>query len=249
MGRKIFGYFFGGFGSVLLIGSILVFVCWKPLGNPPAPANLALAIVLLLVFFIQAAFNAWQDWSSSRVMASITTMLPDHCLLVRDGNQVQVLAPEVVPGDLLCIKAGNKLPADVRLISISSDAKFDRAILTGTLLSIIIRLYRLAIKLNPGESKPVSGTVDSTDDNYLETHCIGMQGTHCISGTGMGVVVATGDRTVFGRIAKLTSQPSTGSTTLEKEIFNFVIIIVSLMLFMIILVIILWYDSSLVPPS
>lgn len=65
-------------------------------------------------------------------MASITTMLPDHCLLVRDGNQVQVLAPEVVPGDLLCIKAGNKLPADVRLIEISSDAKFDRAILTGT---------------------------------------------------------------------------------------------------------------------
>lgn len=137
MGRRIFGYFFGGFGSILLIGSILVFVCWKPLGNPPAPANLALAIVLLLVFFIQAAFNAWQDWSSSRVMASITTMLPDHCLLVRDGNQVQVLAPEVVPGDLLCIKAGNKLPADVRLIEISSDAKFDRAILTGTSLSIM----------------------------------------------------------------------------------------------------------------
>lgn len=103
--------------------------------------------------------------------------------------------------------------------------------------------YGHAIKYNQGESKPVSGTVDSTDDNYLETHCIGMQGTHCISGTGMGVVVATGDKTVFGRIAKLTSQPSTGSTTLEKEILNFVIIIVSLMLFMIVLVIILWYDS------
>ncbi len=60
-------------------------------------------------------------------------MLPDHCLLVRDGNQVEVLAPEVVPGDVLCIKAGNKLPADVRLIEISSDAKFDRSILTGML--------------------------------------------------------------------------------------------------------------------
>lgn len=76
-----------------------------------------------------------------------------------------------------------------------------------------------------------------------------MQGTHCISGTGMGVVVATGDKTVFGRIAKLTSQPSTGRTTLEKEIFNFVTIIVSLMLFMIVLVIILWYDSILAPLS
>ena len=91
-----------------------------------------------------------------------------------------------------------------------------------------------------GESIPISGTVDSTDDNYLETHCVGMQGTHCISGSGIGVVVATGDRTVFGRIAKLTSAPNTGSTTLEKEIFRFVVIIVALMLTMIVLVIIIW---------
>ena len=115
---------------------MLVFICWKPLGHPPAPANLALAIVLLSVFFIQAAFNAWQDWSSSKAMASITNMLPDHCLLVRDGKQTMVLASEVVPGDVVCIKAGNKLPADVRLVETSSDAKFDRSILTGMLAQI-----------------------------------------------------------------------------------------------------------------
>lgn len=129
--RTLFGYFFRGFGSILLVGAILVFVSWKPLGNPPAQANLALAIVLLAVFFIQAAFNGWQDWSSSRVMASITTMLPDNCLLLRDGARVTVVASEIVPGDVLYIKAGNKLPADVRFVEISSDAKFDRSILTG----------------------------------------------------------------------------------------------------------------------
>jgi sodium/potassium-transporting ATPase subunit alpha len=129
--QQIFGYFFKGFGSILLVGSILVFVSWKPLGQPPAQANLALAIVLLAVFFIQAAFNAWQDWSSSRVMASITTMLPDSCLLLRDDAQVTVMASDIVPGDFLYIKAGNKLPADVRFIEISSDAKLDRSILTG----------------------------------------------------------------------------------------------------------------------
>lgn len=91
-----------------------------------------------------------------------------------------------------------------------------------------------------GESLPLSGTVDSTDDNYLETKCIGMQGTHCVSGSGLGVVVATGDKTVFGRIAKLTNEPKTGMTTLEKEILRFVIIIVSIMLTAIVLVIILW---------
>jgi sodium/potassium-transporting ATPase subunit alpha len=129
--QQIFGYFFKGFGSILLVGSILVFVSWKPLGEPPAQANLALAIVLLAVFFIQAAFNAWQDWSSSRIMASITTMLPDSCLLLRDGAQVTVTASDIVPGDFLYIRTGNKLPADVRFIEISSDAKLDRSILTG----------------------------------------------------------------------------------------------------------------------
>lgn len=64
---RVIGYMFGGFGSVLLIGGILVTITYKPLGEPnPAQANLALAIVLYAVFVIQALFNAWQDWSSSR---------------------------------------------------------------------------------------------------------------------------------------------------------------------------------------
>jgi sodium/potassium-transporting ATPase subunit alpha len=129
--RTTLGYFFKGFGPILLVASILVFIAWRPLGQPPAPANLALAIVLLVVFVIQAAFNMWQDWSSSRVMASIKTMLPDHCTLIRDGNEIVAFADQIVPGDVLLIKAGNKLPADVRFATASSDAKFDRSILTG----------------------------------------------------------------------------------------------------------------------
>lgn len=129
--RTYLGYFFKGFGSILLIASILVFIAWKPLGDPPAQANLALAIVLLAVFFIQAGFNMWQDWSSSRVMASIKNMLPDECHVVRDGAQMSMFAHDLVPGDVLLVKAGNKLPADVRFTKVSSDAKFDRSILTG----------------------------------------------------------------------------------------------------------------------
>ncbi|KAK9358867.1 hypothetical protein V1504DRAFT_477581 [Lipomyces starkeyi] len=219
--RDLFSYCFGGFGSILLIASILVFVSWKPLGDPPAVANLALAIVLLAVFFIQAGFNAWQDFSSSRVMASITGMLPDECNLLRDGARTTVIATEIVPGDVLFFKAGSKLPADIRFIQVSSDAKFDRAILTG-------------------ESIPLPATVDSTDDNYLETRCIGLQGTFCSSGNGVGVVVSTGDRTVFGRIAKLAAQPNTGMTTLQKEVFLFCLFISILMVIMIVIVIIVW---------
>jgi sodium/potassium-transporting ATPase subunit alpha len=94
-----------------------------------------------------------------------------------------------------------------------------------------------------GESAPLPGTVDSTDDNYLETRCIGLQGTHCVSGSGIGVVVSTGDSTVFGKIAKMTNTPKTGMTTLEREVLNFVIIICSIMLTMIVIVIIVWYGS------
>ncbi len=66
-------------------------------------------------------------------MASITAMLPENCLLIRNGTQASVTATDIVPGDVVFIKAGNKLPADVRLIEVSTDANFDRSILTGTL--------------------------------------------------------------------------------------------------------------------
>jgi sodium/potassium-transporting ATPase subunit alpha len=141
--QQIFGYFFKGFGIILLVGAILVFVSWKPLGDPPAIANLALAIVLLAVFFIQAAFNAWQDWSSSRVMASITAMLPESCIVLRNGAQATVPALDIVPGDVIQIKAGNKLPADIRFMEVSTDAYFDRSVLTG-----MNSLYSLLTKSN-----------------------------------------------------------------------------------------------------
>ena len=154
-------------------------------------------------------------------MKSITGILPDNCLILRDGRRQSIPAREVVPGDILCFSAGDKLPADIRFVEISSDTKFDRSILTG-------------------ESMPLSAVLDSTDDNYLETRCIGLQGTHCTQGSGFGIVVATGDRTVFGRIARLTNAPSIGKTTLQKEIFNLVIIIVSLMFIMNIVAVSVW---------
>lgn len=129
--KQIFGYFFKGFGGILFVGAILVFIAWRPLGKPPAPANLALAIVLIVVFLLQAGFNMWQDWSSARVMASIKNMIPEECMVIRDGVQASVMAADLVPGDILLIKAGNKIPADVRFTEVSSDAKFDRSILTG----------------------------------------------------------------------------------------------------------------------
>lgn len=168
---------------------MLVFVAWKPLGHPPKIANLALAVVLALTWVIQAAFSFWQDFSSSRVMASIEGMLPDECVVLRDGQQSNIDGREVVPGDMLRITIGNRLPADVRFVEVSPDARFDRSILTG-------------------ETVPLLGDVKSAEDNYLEAACIGMAGTNCVSGSAWGLVVETGVCPVFGRIAKLTDRKS-----------------------------------------
>jgi sodium/potassium-transporting ATPase subunit alpha len=104
----------------------------KPLGNPhPQASNLALAVVLLVVVVLQAIFNAWQDFSTSRVMASIQDMLPDDVVVLRDGVQTTIPAASLVPGDLVQIVMGQKVPADVKLIDVSGDLRFDRSVLTG----------------------------------------------------------------------------------------------------------------------
>jgi len=64
-------------------------------------------------------------------MASITNLLPDECIVFRDGDQRHILGSEIVPGDIVRIKMGDKLPADVRFVQVSADAKLDRSVLTG----------------------------------------------------------------------------------------------------------------------
>jgi len=129
--REIIGWVFGGFGSLLLVASVLCFVAWKPLGDPnPQVANLALGVILVGVVVLQTAFNAWQDVSTSRVMASIQDMLPDDVIVLRDGAQMTLPATSLVPGDIIQLSVG-KIPADVKLIDASGDLRFDRSVLTG----------------------------------------------------------------------------------------------------------------------
>ncbi|KPV72397.1 uncharacterized protein RHOBADRAFT_18175 [Rhodotorula graminis WP1] len=220
--RKIFLYFFGGFGSLLFVASVLCFVAWRPLGDPnPAVANLALAVVLLLVVILQAFFNALQDYKTTRTMSSIASVLPTAVLCRRDGATVELAAADLVKGDIVLLKMGVKVPADLRLIDVSPDCRFDRSILTG-------------------ESVPVGATVEKTEDNFLETLNIGLQGTLCTDGTATGIVVGCGDSTVFGRIAKAAGRSRPLPSTLEEEVRHFVTIIASLAAAVVVLIIILW---------
>lgn len=75
---------------MLFGASIICFISWRPLGDPdPSASNLALAVVLLVVIAVQAFFNAWQDYSTGRVLASISGMLPSDVLVLREGSTLQ----------------------------------------------------------------------------------------------------------------------------------------------------------------
>ncbi|KAK9667576.1 hypothetical protein K7432_017668 [Basidiobolus ranarum] len=169
---KIFDYGFGGFCGLLWFAAVICFLAWKPLGNPPDPVNLGLGILLLIVIFLQAGFNAYQDWSSSKVMNSINGMLPANALVNRGGQKVRIPVSDLVVGDVVYLSYGNKVPADARVIS-CSDLKFDKSVLTG-------------------ESDPITATVDMTDENYLESKNVALMGTLITNGEGVGVVVSTG---------------------------------------------------------
>lgn len=90
--KKIAGYLLSGFGSLFLFASVLCILAWQPLGSmggqTPDKVNLALGIMLILVVLIQGGFNAFQDWSSQKVMNSIKNMMPSNAYVFRNGTEV-----------------------------------------------------------------------------------------------------------------------------------------------------------------
>ncbi|KAJ5424169.1 ATPase P-type K/Mg/Cd/Cu/Zn/Na/Ca/Na/H-transporter [Penicillium cf. griseofulvum] len=219
--KKIFWYVFGGFCSVLWVGVVIFFICWKPLSDPPSPQNLAMAVLILIVIALQASFSAFQDWSTARVMNSILDLLPAEAMVMRDGKLTHLPASELVAGDIVQIGIGNKVPADMRLLTSSGDVRFDRAILTG-------------------ESDEVEGAIDCTENNFLETRNIALMGTGVTNGNAIGVVVLTGSNTVMGRIASMTAGVKQKKTLIQREINRFVTIIVVLTVVLALLILFTW---------
>ncbi|KIV98826.1 uncharacterized protein PV09_09398 [Verruconis gallopava] len=219
---KVLGYVFGGFCSVLWIGVLVFFLCWRPLGDPnPQAYNLGLAILVLIVIFLQASFSSFQDWSTKRTMRSILDLLPSDALVLRNSAWKKVPSTELVVGDIVKIQIGNKVPADIRLLETSGDVRFDRSMLTG-------------------EGEEVEGAVLATDQNFLETRNIAAMGTSVTNGMAVGVVVLTAGNTIMGRIAKATTGVKAKPTLISREITRFVKIIVGLTVCLALLILLTW---------
>jgi sodium/potassium-transporting ATPase subunit alpha len=203
-----------GFGPILWIASILCFLAWRPLGamngGTPDPLNLSLSIVLLGVILLQASFNFYQEYKSDCIMDRLNAMIPANAMVTRDGRSMLIPVQDLVAGDLVTVSGGEKVPADLRIVSLK-DMKLDKSTLNG-------------------ESEPVRCSTKCTDQNFMETRNLAFFGCNVVEGEGTGVVIATGDRTVFGDIARLAATPQTVASTLHQEVTRFVLIIAGLSL-------------------
>jgi sodium/potassium-transporting ATPase subunit alpha len=153
-------------------------------------------------------------------MKSIKNMMPHSALVIRNGHETKILVDEVVVGDLVCLSYGHKVPADVRLTE-AHDLKFDKSMLTG-------------------ESEAVEGTVECTDDRYVESKNIAYMTSLVTSGHGKGIVVATGNNTFMGKIATLTSSTNVKKSVLQREITRFVLLISVCTFFSMLVLVVVW---------
>ncbi|KAM3922203.1 potassium-transporting ATPase alpha chain 2 [Leptodactylus fuscus] len=200
----------GGFSILLWVGAIL---CWIAYGiqysqdHSTPRDNLYLAVVLAAVVFLTGCFAYFQEAKSTNIMASFNQMIPQQAVVTRNGEKLEVPATELVVGDLVDIKGGDRIPADLRLVY-AQGCKVDNSSLTG-------------------ESEAQPRSTEFTNENPLETKNIAFYSTICLEGTAKGIVINTGDRTIIGRIASLTSGVGNEKTPIAVEIEHFVHIVAS----------------------
>uniref|UniRef100_A0A3B3SJT6 Sodium/potassium-transporting ATPase subunit alpha n=1 Tax=Paramormyrops kingsleyae TaxID=1676925 RepID=A0A3B3SJT6_9TELE len=206
---------FGGFCMLLWIGAILCFLAYGiqiAYEEDPANDNLYLGIALAFVVIITGCFSYYQEAKSCKIMDSFKNMVPQQALVYRDGDKKCINAEDVVVGDLVEIKGGDRIPADLRVIY-AYCCKVDNSSLTG-------------------ESEPQTRSPEFTNENPLETRNIAFFSTNCVEGTARGIVINTGDNTVMGRIATLASNLEVGQTPIAVEIEHFIHIITAVAVFL-----------------
>merc|ERR1719436_1944736 len=145
-------------------------------------------------------------------MESFKNLVPQYALVIRNGEKVNIKAGELTLGDVVEIKFGERIPADIRVIECRG-FKVDNSSLTG-------------------ESEPQARSPEFTHENPLETKNIGFFSTNAVEGTCVGMVVNIGDNTVMGRIAGLASGLEGGQTPIAKEIEHFIHIITAVAVFL-----------------
>jgi magnesium-transporting ATPase (P-type) len=162
-------------------------------------------IVILSVVLLNAILGFVQEGKAEGALDALRNMMVPECLAIRDGEQQRIPARDLVPGDIVVMEGGDKIPADVRFLEVSN-LHVDESSLTGE--SVPVRKQVAALEgqdLVPG---------DQTN--------MGFSGTYLTQGTAKAAVVETGANTVFGRIADMVKTAESGMTPLQQKMKEFV---------------------------
>jgi sodium/potassium-transporting ATPase subunit alpha len=170
--------------------------------QPNNPVNLYIGVLLYFVIIATCTETFHQESKAGALLDKFRALVPDEATVVRDGEQKKVPAQDLVIGDIIKLKSGDKIPADCRVIY-NSGTKSDQSMITG-------------------ESEPVEVGVNAADPNALEARNIIFNGALVVDGECLAVVIRSGDATLIGSMVELTGDSGGTQSTLKADIQYFV---------------------------
>jgi magnesium-transporting ATPase (P-type) len=159
--------------------------------------------VIVAVILVNAIIGFVQEGKAEKALEGIRKMLSLHATVLRDGERKDIDAEDLVPGDIVLLESGDKVPADLRLIS--------------------VRNLRVEESALTGESVAVEKTTDAADKGSVpgDQTCMAFSGTSVVYGRAHGIVVETGANTELGKINRMMTDVEEITTPLLKQIDQF----------------------------
>ncbi|MCW5723617.1 MAG: HAD-IC family P-type ATPase [Maricaulaceae bacterium] len=183
--------------------NLLIYVLLAAAGLSALTGHMLDAVVIMGVVLANAAIGFVQEGRAERALAAIRSLIDPHAVVLRDGARTTIPACDIVPGDIVLLEAGDRVPADLRLIRARS-LRIDEAVLTG-------------------ESVPVSKSAAAVAADAPVGDRAGMAHSGCFvaAGSGAGVAAATGADTELGKISTLVGAVESLKTPLLRQMDGF----------------------------
>ncbi len=160
--------------------------------------------VILAVIIVNAVVGFFQEFKAEKAMDAIRSLAAPKATVLRDGEKDRINSEELVPGDIVFLSSGNKVPADVRVFT-EKELEVDESTLTGE--STMVRKD--------------TGIINKKDVAVADMSNMAFMGTVVTSGRGRGLVTATGEKTELGKISKQVKGEKKEKTPLQKRLVDF----------------------------
>ncbi len=179
---------------------VLILILFAAAAISLAIGEIGDAVTILVIIALNGVLGFIQEFKAENAIEALKQMLHPTCKVIRNAKEEIIDAKLLVPGDIVLLEIGDKVPADLRLLE-SFNLKIDESSLTGESVSVAKRSDIV------DEETPLSGQSNRA-----------WMGTAVVNGRGMGLVVETGMQTQFGQIATMTQSVKAETTPLQKQL-------------------------------